>query len=376
MSVSELAEPVVVKRAVELGVLAQALSKEGTIAVDTESNSLYAYKEQVCLIQFSTPHQDFLVDPLALDDMSPLGPVFANPNIEKVFHAAEYDLLCLKRDFDFQCSNLFDTMIAARTLGREEVGLGALLEAEFKVRLDKRFQRADWGERPLPRELLAYARMDTHYLVALRDRLRGELEKRGLLALAEEDFNRMTHVNGRALDARSPDPWRVSGAYDLNPQQAAVLRELVHYRDQAARSANRPLFKVLNDTTLLEIAFRMPRSLRQLDGIAGMTQGQIYRHGQRLLEAVTRGSKAEPVFPPRSPRPNEQVLERLDLLKRWRKEVGLQMGVKSDVILPRDVLQALAETNPRSPEELADLMKEVPWRLERFGGQILKILNR
>lgn len=376
MNVGKLAEPVLITQAEELQALAQELAREGTIAVDTESNSLHAYREQVCLVQFSTPEKDYLVDPLALADLSPLGPVFADPGIEKVFHAAEYDLICLKRDFGFEFNNLFDTMIAARTLGREEVGLGSLLEAEFKVRLDKRFQRADWGERPLPRELLAYARMDTHYLVALRDRLRADLEARGLLALAEEDFNRMTHVNGRGVEDRAPDPWRVSGAYDLDPQQAAVLGELVRYRDKAARTANRPLFKVLNDSTLLEVAYRMPRSMRDFDGIPGMTQGQVYRHGQRLLEAVARGRKANPVYPPRNPRPNDQILERLDTLKRWRKDAAQEMGVKSDVVLPRDVLQALAEVNPRSPEELAAVMKELPWRLERFGGQILKILNR
>jgi ribonuclease D len=105
-----------------------------------------------------------LVDPLALDDLSALAPVFADERIEKVFHAAEYDLLCLKRDFDFECNNLFDTMLAARILGRDEIGLGSMLGAEFGLTLDKRQQRANWGERPLPSRLLEYARMDTHYL--------------------------------------------------------------------------------------------------------------------------------------------------------------------------------------------------------------------
>ena len=84
-----------------LKALADELQRHPVIAVDTESNSLYAYRERVCLIQFSTPLTDTLVDPLALDDLSPLAPVFADPAIEKVFHAAEYDLICLKRDFRF-----------------------------------------------------------------------------------------------------------------------------------------------------------------------------------------------------------------------------------------------------------------------------------
>jgi ribonuclease D len=139
------------------------------VAVDTESNSLFAYREQVCLVQFSTTQADFLVDPLALADLTPLAPLFADPKIEKVFHAAEYDLLCLKRDFGFSFANLFDTMLAGRILGRKEIGLGAMLEAFYGVQADKRHQRANWGQRPLPAPLLEYATLDTHYLIPLRD---------------------------------------------------------------------------------------------------------------------------------------------------------------------------------------------------------------
>jgi ribonuclease D len=316
---------------------------------------------------------DFLVDPLSLKDLSALGPIFRNPKIEKVFHAAEYDLICLKRDFGFEFANLFDTMVAARILGREAIGLGAILEEEFGVHLDKRFQRANWGQRPLPPQLLSYARLDTHYSIALRNLLLAELRSRDLLPLAREDFYRMSvvHENGRSHEERSPDCWRISGANDLAPQQAAILSELCRYRDQVARSLNRPLFKVINDRTLLGIAMEIPRSLRDLGRIVGMSKGQIDRHGYAILDAVERGLQGEPISPPRSPKPNEQFLERLDVLRRWRKETALGMGVKSDVVLPRDLLYALAERNPRDGEELAQVMSDVPWRLERFGEEIL-----
>src|SRR5512139_501768 len=158
--------------------MVDALSQTPIIAVDTESNSLHAYREQVCLVQFSTPTTDYLVDPLALQDLSPLAPLFADPGIEKIFHAAEYDLLCLSRDFGFKFANLFDTMLAARILGRNMVGLGSLLESEFGILLDKRHQRADWGKRPLPEDQLSYARLDTHFLIPLRNHMRQELQDR------------------------------------------------------------------------------------------------------------------------------------------------------------------------------------------------------
>ena len=119
------------------------------VAVDTESNSLHAFREQVCLLQFTSTKADYLVDPLALHDLSVLAPIFADPKIEKIFHAAEYDLICLRRDFSFKFSNLFDTMQAARTIGYPAVGLDRLLGEKFGIQVDKRHQKANWAMCPL-----------------------------------------------------------------------------------------------------------------------------------------------------------------------------------------------------------------------------------
>ena len=376
MTLEGLPPPVLITRPAGLARLVERLSIEPIVAVDTESNSLHAYREQVCLIQFSTPETDYLVDPLALNDLSPLAPLFADPYIEKIFHAAEYDLICLKRDFGFTFNNLFDTMVAARILGREAVGLGAILEEEFDLHLDKRFQRADWGQRPLPANLLSYARMDTHYLIPLRNRLRQDLQEEGKWELAKEDFERMrlVNINGR-LD-HTAGCWRVTGSYDLDPQQAAILLELCNYRDKIARSLNRPLFKVINDRTLLAIAQEIPASLNDLSKLPGMSRGQIERHGRSLLAATQRGLQAKPVYPPRPPRPDEEYLERLEALRRWRKHKGQQMGVKSDIVLPRDLMNSLAEENPQTEEALEALLQDVPWRKEHFGQEILALLAR
>lgn len=369
-----LPDPILITRPGPLRNLVERLSRQPLLAVDTESNSLYAYREQVCLIQFSTPAEDILVDPLALDDLSPLAVLFSNPQIEKVFHAAEYDLITLKRDFDFKFENLFDTMVAARILGWEEVGLGSILKAEFGVQLNKRLQRANWGQRPLPRELLSYARLDTRFLIPLRARLAKELQEKGLLPLAKEDFNRLRHVNGRLPAELSEACWRVSGAHDLSGQEAAVLQELCRYRDQVARSLNRPLFKVIGDRTLLEIATAAPRDLRELRRSGLLSPRQLQRHGEALVRAVRRGLQAEPIYPPRSPRPEESYLARLEALRNWRKRRARQMGVSSDVVLPRDLLHTLADEHPQDQQSLAELMEDVPWRLEQFGDEILEVL--
>ena len=145
--------------------------------MDTESNSLYAYQEQVCLIQFSTRDKDYLIDTLALEDLSILGPIFHSDKILKVFHAAEYDLICLFRDYGFRFDYLFDTMVAARILGLPQIGYGPLLDQYFDIKMNKKYQRANWGKRPLNPEMLEYARQDSHYLIALQELLRAETAK-------------------------------------------------------------------------------------------------------------------------------------------------------------------------------------------------------
>ena len=376
MNSEHLPNPILITRQPALKRMVDQLLNEPILAVDTESNSLYAYKERVCLIQFSTPKDDFLVDPLTLEDLSPLEPLFADTQIEKIFHAGEYDLISMKRDFGFTFENLFDTMQAARILGWEEIGLGSILKSEFDVEMNKRFQRANWGKRPIPPDMLAYARLDTHYLIPLRYRMKAELKSNGRWPLAQEDFSRLRYVNGRDPQTIPEPCWRVRGAYDLTPQKAAVLLELCHYRAKVAKRIDRPLFKVIGDQTLLAVAEASPRTRSELQEIPQMSPKQFQRHADGLLRAVERGFQAEPAYPPRTPRPDERYLARVEAMRSWRKSTAHRMQVKSDVVLPRDVLNAITAHDPDGMSELAEIMKQVPWRLEHFGEQILDTLSQ
>ncbi|HEX7594393.1 MAG TPA: ribonuclease D, partial [Anaerolineae bacterium] len=195
--------PVWVATSPALDALRARLASEALVAVDTESDSLFSYFEKVCLLQISTRETDYVVDPLALAQaetgdvsrgIATLGPFFADSGIEKIFHAAEYDILCLKRDYHFEFKTIFDTMIAARVLGWKNVGLGNILQERFNVTLNKKMQRADWGHRPLTAEEIAYAREDTHYLIALYSLQLRELERLERLEEAREEFERLTRV--------------------------------------------------------------------------------------------------------------------------------------------------------------------------------------
>lgn len=372
-----LKPPIWVARPGDLSQMVKTLIRQPIIAVDTEANSLHAYREQVCLIQFSTMEIDFLVDPLALADLAPLAPIFGSPEIEKVFHAAEYDIIGLKRDFGFTFNNLFDTMLAGRILGRPAVGLSSMLEAEFGIVLDKRYQRANWGQRPLPRALLDYARLDTHYLIPLRDRLRAELIASGRWPVAQEDFYRMTltPAGTHPADLDEENCWRVAGNVPLTPQQNAVLMELCAYRSHQAALADLPLFKILGNQVLLQIAQLLPQSLDVLYEIQGLSPRLIERHGPALLDAVQRGLRDQPLERPRHQHPDDAFLVRMDLLRSWRKNTARDLGVESDVILPRDVLEDIARADPATLDELSILMRDLPWRFQQYGVNILKVLN-
>lgn len=350
------------------------LSAQSRIAVDTESNSLHAYREQVCLMQFSTPKIDYVVDPLALEDLSSLGPLFNNPKTEKIFHAAEYDLICLRRDFEFEFSNLFDTMHAARVLGYQYVGLDNLLAEKFQVKMDKRHQKADWGERPLTREQTDYARLDTHYLFGLRDLLEAELKEKERLDLAQEDFVRACEVEA-AKEKLNGSSWkRFSTRKDISVRELTILSELCVARDQIAEEMNRPPFKVISDTMLLEIARNQPEKDVDLAGI-GLSAKQINLWGKDLLVAAQRGAEAPLVRREQTKRPSDATLKRLDKLKTWRKRLAQEMGVESDIVLPRAYLNALAEKPPKSLGELESIMADSPWRFSRYGPKIYRLLG-
>jgi len=374
MSAEALLPPIWVDRKQLFDKMIRDVSVQSRIAVDTESNSLHAYREQVCLIQFSTPTTDYILDPFVFNDLSALGPLFSNPRQEKIFHAAEYDLICLTRDFGFEFANLFDTMYAARVIGYTLVGLDNILAEKMGIHVDKRHQKADWGARPLTPSQIDYARFDTHYLFQLRDILETELAQKGRLELAREDFARACKVEQPREKVNGASWRRFSARKDLSIRELTVLSELCSFRDHIAEKLDRPPFKVLDDDTLLAIARNLPEKDVDLAGI-GLSSKQIRLWGDAILVATKRGAEAPLVTREQIRRPTDSVLKRLEKLKNWRKVTAKEMGVESDIILPKVYLNALAENPPKNTGELEVILLESPWRYNQFSRQILKVLG-
>ncbi len=352
------------------------INNHNRLAIDLESNSLFSYREEVCLIQLSTSDKDYIIDPISGIDLYDLGLIIQDHSIEKVFHAAEYDCILLRSQYGWKLENLFDTMWAARILGYERYGLANVLEDAYGVKLNKKFQKANWCKRPLSRAQLNYAQMDTHYLLQLRNDLAAEMETAGCLVEAREIFAEQTNVT---QVHRPFDPhgfWSINGFKKLAPEEKSVVRALYLFRDEQARRQNRPHFKIFGDKTIIELAQKSPEYLDQFDGIYGMSSRQIRRYGRQLLRIIQR-SKHDPV--PQRPRrknrrPSERVSSRYERLHLWRKERARARGVESDVIVSRDALWELARENPCCSTDLSDIENLGPWRRETYGREILEVL--
>lgn len=352
------------------------LQAESRLAIDLEANSMHAYREQVCLIQISTLERDFIIDPLIDADWEPLGEIIENSAVEKVFHAAEYDLILLMRQFGWQLNNLFDTMWAARILGYERYGLASLLNQFYDIELDKRYQKSNWCKRPLSPEQLIYAQRDTRYLLEFRDRLATELKQADRWLEAQKIFEEQTHVTLPNIDFDPNGFWSISGSKDLRTKGQSILKGLYVYRDKLAQKRNQPLFKVFSDRTLLELAKAAPRNINEMKRVYGMSNGQVRRYGHQLLAVISQ-SRNQPPPPPRkrTKRPAEDISERYDRLHNWRKLRAQERGVESDVIISRDALWSIARENPQTKQQLADIPFVGQWRTDLYGDEILALIS-
>ena len=369
----------------ELEALARDLARQKVIAIDTEADSFYHYFDKTCLVQIATKRSIYLVDPLALggpEDMQPLGAVLASPDVRKIFHAAEYDLFVLNRDCGFTAANLFDTMISAQMLGYPAIGLAALVERHFGLKLPKDEQRSDWSSRPLSDSQLTYAAADVAHLLALAEKLERELVKHERREWAQEEFEALTR---RSWPERGFDRLgylRIKGARAMSPESLGVLRELYLVRDRRAREIDRPPFKVLANRTLLEIAEIKPRNDSELAAIKGVTDLVLRRLGREVLTAVEHGVEKKHGPLPRRSEGEGPVRRRIDrhaerflaALKRWRTERAKELSLDPGVLCPNVTLEAIASERPSSRDELARVAGVKGWFGRAFGSEVLEAL--
>ncbi len=368
----------------QLADAAKTLAKAQVIGVDTEGNSFHHFKERVCLIQFSDLNQDYIVDPNTVKDLSCLAPLFSDPAIVKVLHGSDYDIVSLKRDYQFQPHNIFDTMVAAQFLGLPGLGLADLVRVFFGVTLEKKYQRHNWSRRPLSREHLAYARGDTHWLLALRELLLHKLKTQNRLRHFEEECSLLEQ---RVWSDRSSGPeafLRIKGAGALDDMAKRVLRHLHAHRQGVASAVDKPVFKVIPNNVLLTLAEERPTTMEALHKVIPKQETIKRKYGRAFLDAVAKGLKDKTPLPNLHKKkvkgpPGKLTGRRAEItvtaLKNWRNELCKGTGVLPFSVVSNQVFKSIVHSRPTTLEALRATPEVRNWQVDDYGEAILAVLD-
>jgi ribonuclease D len=360
--------------------LTSELAEQRIIGVDLESDSMYHFKEKVCLIQIASTQATAIIDPLQIKNLSLLEPLFRRADIQKVFHGADYDVRSLYRDFRIAVNNLFDTELACRFLGFKESGLNAVLKKKYNIQLDKKNQRKDWSKRPLPEDMVAYAAKDVHYLIPLAESLQQELIQKGRLSWVQEECNTLSGVRPAPVDSE-PLFLGFKGAGKLGPKGLAVLEELLQLRRKIARQQDRPLFRIIGNKSILMLAEARPLSRRKLPETGALGSKQVDRYGKDVIAAVKkalhRPAKDLPKYPRKTaPMVPAIVAKRVKELRNWRDLLAKKLQIDPAIICTRAQISALAVQRPQNVDSLTKNNDLKTWQIAEFGKDIVDILKK
>lgn len=379
----DLPPPTIVAENAALERLLREIDAEREVAVDTEADSFFNFREKVCLVQVTAGERDWLIDPLARLDLAPLGRLLADPGVTKVFHDGEYDILILKRDYGFDFKNLFDTRVAAAALGVETPGLASVLQSRFGIELDKSLQRSNWSARPLTQQQIRYARLDTHFLLPLMHEQRAELAQRDRMMIVEGECSRLEKLVPSEPRFEPDDFIRLKGARLLDRHGQQRLRELFVMRQELARRLDLPPFKVLGNEVLLALANIGPRDEAELARVHGFSAKQSRRVGEAVLDALARARELGPLQHAPSPPSkdgtgslSEEEFELHEALKNWRKVRAATEGFDASLVVNRHALLRLAQRKPNTFEELRAVDGLLEWQSTAFGDEILAAIRR
>lgn len=365
----------------DLSRIAEDIGGSGLVAADTEAAGYHRYRDEVCLVQLTTNGETWVVDALAVSDLEPLRPAFQDSAVETVFHDADYDLRLLGRDYGLTVRGLFDTKVAAQFAGERSIGLQSLLEKHVGVSLAKKYQRADWAQRPLPPDMLAYAAEDTRHLPELRDRLLERLQATNRLEWAKEEFRRVEEARWDEVQEGEDAYLALKGARDLGPRQLAALRELYLWREEEGRRRDVATFRVLSKEALVEIARAMPGGAPELVDLPGVSGRVVSAVGDQLVDAVRRAREMDPqLLPsgqprsPRRPRPEPELEERVERLKAARDRAADRLELDRGFLMARWQLVEIAEARPASLEALQTIPSVRRWQVDALGRELLEAI--
>jgi len=355
------------------------LKNEKSIAVDVEADSMYHFKEKVCLIQIATKKKHVVIDPLQIQDISSLKILFSRRDIKKIFHGADFDVRSLYRDFNIKIKNLFDTQIACMFLGIGETGLDAVLKKRFKISLNKKYRKKDWSKRPLPEDMIEYAVNDTIYLIKLAEILEKELKEIDRISWVYEECEILSKVRP-SLPNSEPLFMKFKGAGKLSPKSLAVLEALLQLRLSMAEKKDKPLFKIIGNNSLMKIVKEKPANLRQLKKTKALSQKQIEMYGNAIVRAVNNSlmlpAANQPVYPRRkAPVLPPEVSLRAKAIKCWRDLKAKELWLDPAIICNKSIINSIAIQNPAHLKDLLKIKEMKKWQQKEFGRDIVGVLK-
>ncbi|TVR14040.1 MAG: hypothetical protein EA401_05295 [Planctomycetota bacterium] len=356
----------------QLHALSESLAAAQWIAVDTESNSMFVYRERVCLIQLNIEGQLVLIDPFELpqgaDGLGPLARALANPDQTIYLHGGEYDVVCLQRDYSLHIQAVFDTQQAASLLGWRKTGYGAVVEAVCEVKLPKGHSDYNWGKRPLDQDAISYAVDDVRYLPLVAQHLQA--------AISEADLDDEMAIANQAVEqvqARQPgydpaDIWRLKGVSDVPNKHLGVLVALHQWRDGAAQELDRPPGRVIPNDLLVALARVAPLNFGMLRRLR-LRSHTLRDHGEHIIAQVQSALSQPPAIPepPARREPDPQERPREQALKAWRKQEAERRGVTTQVVLPARALDYLKRRGAHDLEAVPQLGAK---RIRLYGEQL------
>ncbi len=357
------------------------------VGLDTEFVGEGRYRTLLCLIQLAAPHPRArngsprtlieLIDPLSgALDLSPLGRLLADPQVQVITHAGRQDVALLRRALSTEVNGLFDTQLAAGFLGLPaQRSYEGLLSEVLSVQLRKSASFTRWEARPLTEEQLSYAKEDVEHLIALAHALQDRLRSVGRLQWALQECEAIA----RASDERDLQAvfTRLPRIASLSRQAQALAHALVHWREDTAAAADRPVQSVLSDAALLEIARRAPRTAQELAKIRGVQHSLVRRCGEQIVQAIAQ-ARSRGQLPPlplqRSVPTHPSDASLVALSEALARDRARQSGLAYELVTSRAELQAIvAAKRLREPEPAVRPLRG--WRRQLLGEELLRLLD-
>jgi ribonuclease D len=351
----------------------------GRLALDTEFMSERRYQAMLCLAQFAVREGDGIAadifDPVQYPDLdpAPLAAVLADPEVEVIVHAGRQDVAILKRTWSTEVRRLFDTQIAAAFLGYGvQESYKSLVRRVLKLEIADGESFTRWDRRPLTDDQLRYAREDAVHLLEIGEKLEVELEEAGRLEWAREESRALEDIS----DERDPDRLftRLPRVSKLRGDSLGIARELVEWREDVAREADRNAPSILPDQVLVEVARRPPKRRRDLEDVRGLPDPTRHRRGDALIEAVQRGAGREaPPLPKAAPPPDSRAAPLVALAQAIVRARSQDTGVAAQLIATGDELTRLVSDLRRGDGEPSTRVLS-GWRRELVGEELLELL--